>query len=500
MAPPVGGVRSTDPYSYSGVDSSEETTLVQVGETSLAQVAQRLQLDANDLLAANPRIANPNSLTPGQEIRKPGTAKGDLSTKVDTTGSSNDAGSRDLTTNASKQMESSIDSAAMRTLLNAAYAGAVPADSGAPAKAEVKRGPSLEELVSDKKYGPDVKKQMLEGLKTVSENANFKKLDPADQATILKTLAANPPLAQEKVSRTLDLFGSANSLSAADRKLVVDGFNAAHADSTYAANLKQLIDDAKFKSLKGPEKTAVLSQAKNYPDARSVKNIDRTLQKDWFAAQDLSDKQRSLKVIARLSQYPPKGDEKIIKNTLDKFIGDKSDYKLDWKSLHVDSGTTYGEGGAKTLTLNKDLISADNSKMVENDDTNHLTLNTVPHEVNHLLNDDKVEKNFKYFQAEYRAWYVGFKAEHGRAPTNQEAMEQRLLWQLNPDSFYGKQAAEAMKDPTEANKLFEFLGKVTGQKVDASNWQTVIKSDPATWPHHAKQAAAPEPEGNFDNY
>ena len=56
MAPPVGGVRSTDPHSYSGVDSSEETTFVQVGETSLAQVAQRLQLDANDLLAANPQF------------------------------------------------------------------------------------------------------------------------------------------------------------------------------------------------------------------------------------------------------------------------------------------------------------------------------------------------------------------------------------------------------------------------------------------------------------
>jgi hypothetical protein len=469
---------------------------VQMGETSLAQVAQRLNLDAKDLLAANPRITNPDSLTPGQEIRKPGTAQGDLSTKVDT----NDSRSRDLTTVASKQMESSIDSAAMRTLLNSAHAGTMPADSGAPAKAEVKRGPSLEELVKDQKYGPDVKKQVLEGLKTISENTDFKKLDPADQASVLKTLAANPPLTQEKLSRTLDLFGSANSLSAADRKLVVDGFNAAHADPTYAANLKQVIDDPKFKSLRDPEKTAVLSQAKNYPDARSVKNIDRTLQKDWFAAQDLGDKQRSLKIIARLSQYPPKGDEQIIKNTLNKFIGDRSDYKLDWKSLHVDSGTTYGEGGDKTLTLNKDLISADNSKMVENDETNHLTLNTVPHEVNHLLNDDKVEKNFKYFQAEYRAWYVGFKAEHGRAPTNQEAMEQRLLWQLNPDSFYGKQAAEAMKDATEANKLFAFLGKVTGQTVNASNWETVIKSDPATWPHHAKQAAAPEPEGNFDNH
>ena len=118
-------------------------------------------------------------------------------------------------------------------------------------------------------------------------------------------------------------------------------------------------------------------------------------------------------------------------------------------------------------------------------------------EVNHNINGDKVAKTYKYFEAEYRAWYVGFKAENGREPTNQEAMEQRLSWQLNPDSFYGKYAKEALKDPKEAQKFYDMLSTMSGQKVDAKNWETVIKSDASTWPDAAKPA--PVPSGNITN-
>ena len=136
--------------------------------------------------------------------------------------------------------------------------------------------------------------------------------------------------------------------------------------------------------------------------------------------------------------------------------------------------------------------------MVENDDTKHLVLSTTPHEVNHLLNSDKVASTYKYFEAEYRAWYVGFKAQNGREPTNQEAMEQRISWQLNPDSFYGKYAGEALKDPKEAAKFYDLLSNMSGEKVDAGNWKTVIKSDPSTWP--GKGSPAPVPAGNIDNH
>ena len=115
------------------------------------------------------------------------------------------------------------------------------------------------------------------------------------------------------------------------------------------------------------------------------------------------------------------------------------------------------------------------------------------------MNHDKVASTFHYFESEYRAWYVEFKAEHNRVPTSQEAMDQRISWQLNPKSFYGKYAASALKNPQEAQKFYHFLESMTGMKVDAKNWKTVVKSDPATWPNKG-QAAAPVPSGNVDNH
>jgi len=482
------------PADWGGQDADTTTTAVRGGEGTLAQVASRLGVDVSDLQQANPQIANPNKLIPGQEIRIPSLSTGG-SPGGGATNETSDDGAAAAGTDAGKRMESSLGGSVMRALLNFRQ----PGDSGTPGG--IPAGQPAAGPVTAGGPAPADSTGADDKLKALNENGDFKNLSADDQALVKQTLTANPPITDDKIQKTLDLLGSAKGLSAADHKLVMDGFKGAKADPTYSANLKQLLDDPKFKGLGGDEKTAVLSQTKNYPDARSVKNIDRMLQKDWFNAQSLGDKQRSLKVIARLSQYSS-GDQTIYSNTLDKFIGAGSQYKLDWQSMHVDAGTTFGEGDSpnKALILNKDLIAADNDKMVENGNTNHLTLNTVPHEVNHLMNGDKVEENFKYFQAEYRAWYVGFKAENGRAPTNQEAMQQRINWQLDPDSFYGKEAAEAMKKPDEAAKFYEFLGKVTGKTVDASNWHDVVTSNPTTWPDHKSQADAPAPEGNSDNH
>ena len=343
--------------------------------------------------------------------------------------------------------------------------------------------------------------QLAGGLGKMAGSPAFRNSSDAVKDSVVDTISKNPPATDAKVDSTLGLIGSPNftKLADSDKKLITDGLAAAKANPKYADNVKNLVGDPKFQALKPEEKTAVLSQVKNYPDPRSVANIDRMLQKDWFTTQDLADKQRSLKMVGYLSQYD-KGDRKVVDNTLEKFLGAKSDYQLVWKEYKdkAGSGTTYGEGDDKTLWLNKGLMAADNNKMVENDTTNHLVLSTVPHEVNHLLNGDKVASTYKYFEAEYRAWYVGFKAQNGREPTNQEAMEQRLSWQLNPKSFYGKYAGEALKDPKEAAKFYDLLSKMSGQKVDASNWKTVIASDPKTW---AKpNDPAPVPAGNIDNH
>jgi len=488
------GNDSSTPTGWGGQDADAATTAVRSDEGTLSQVALRLGVKLEDLKSANPHIGNPESLTRGMEIRIPPQAAGDQPAATAADGASEgDAASAN-----SKRMESNLDASIMRAMfaLGGSSRGAMPADVGTGG---ITHQAPVADPVRGEGYSSQTKKETLDGLRKVYDSPEFKDLNAADKKYILDTLSTNPPLTQEKINNTLELLGSAQGLSPTDRKLVMTGLRAAHADPAYAANLKKLIEDPKFMGMSDAEKTAVLSQVKNYADARSVANVERMLQKDWFAAQDLGDKQRSLKTIARLSQNRPNTDQKIIDNTLEKFIGAGSDYKLHWKTYPVGDELFYGEGGDKTLHLNKGLVSAGNDKMAENEDTDHLTLNTVSHEVNHLINGDRVADTFHYFEAEYRAWYVGFQAQNGRVPTNQEAIDQRIKLQFNPESFYGKHAAEAMKDPAEAQKFYDFIKSITGKNVDASNWQAVLNSDPVSWPN-LSESPAPVPPGNIDNH
>jgi hypothetical protein len=51
--------------------SHDKTATVRKGETTLAQVAERLNVDPHALIRANPQIGNPRALKAGQEIHLP---------------------------------------------------------------------------------------------------------------------------------------------------------------------------------------------------------------------------------------------------------------------------------------------------------------------------------------------------------------------------------------------------------------------------------------------
>jgi hypothetical protein len=224
------------------------------------------------------------------------------------------------------------------------------------------------------------------------------------------------------------------------------------------------------------------------------------LQKHWFQNQSLDSQQRSLKTIARFS-HNPNGNRQIIDNTLDKLLAPNSPFTLKWEPMENGLNTVYGRGGHNTLFLNENVIKADNDKMEENEKTDRLSLNTVAHEINHLLNHDVPEGNFKYVNAEYRAWYVGFQAQYGRVPTNQEAIEKRLQTQLDLEGGYKDTSKAALDNPAEAQKIFDFLKSITGMNVDANNWHDVVyDSNPdKDWPN-LSVLPAPEPVGNNDNH
>jgi LysM repeat protein len=376
--------------------------------------------------------------------------------------------------------------------------GAFQASHGDPTQVE-----ALSKLVADPKFtnaSTQTKKEWLDKFKDLANSPEVQNLGPEEKSIVTQALTSDPPPSADKIKSTLDVIHSAKDLSPGDRKLFLDGMKAAGGDPAYAANLQKLIEDPKFKSLKPAEKTAVLSQTKNYATPDAVNNIDRLVHKDWFRSESLDDKQRSLKTIGRLSTYVG-GDKQVIGNTLDKLLGQNSPIKVQWRTYPTSAkhGTTFGDMGDNVLSLNQGKIPAGNDKLHEDDDTLELAIGTTNHEVNHYVNHDKVSDTFHYFEAEYRAWFTQFKAEHGRPPTNQEAMDQRISWQLNTDSSYGQYAAAAMKNPKEAQKFYDFLSQMTGMKVDAKNWKAAVKSDPATWPDKG-QSTAPVPSGNLDNH
>jgi hypothetical protein len=136
----------------------------------------------------------------------------------------------------------------------------------------------------------------------------------------------------------------------------------------------------------------------------------------------LDNKQRSLKTIA--DQSPHQGDRTIIDNTLERLLGENSDIKLKWAKLTPDRIHGEATTSTRTLALNPRYVPQGNDRVPDNDEGKHLVLHTVAHEVNHILNNDVPRpSSFQHFEIDYRAWAVGFKAEHGHWPTNKEAME-----------------------------------------------------------------------------
>ena len=160
--------------------------------------------------------------------------------------------------------------------------------------------------------------QLAEGLGKMAGNAGFRNSNDKVKDSVIDTISKNPPATPEKVDGTLNLIGSPGftKLTDANKALITDGLSGAKADPAYAANVQKLVADPKFDALKPEEKTAVLSQVKNYPDAKAVENYQKLIQKDWFKDQDLGDKQRSLKLVGRLSTHTT-GDQTVLQNTLE---------------------------------------------------------------------------------------------------------------------------------------------------------------------------------------
>lgn len=343
---------------------------------------------------------------------------------------------------------------------------------------------------------PAAKAKLIETMKAVQKSPGFSKLDAASQKAVLDGLVANAPVTAAKLQTLNAALGSGElaALSPANRKVFLEALSKGGFNGTFAASLTKLASNASFRALKPDEQTAVLSQAKNYPNTASVGNLEKLVGKKWFGAESLEDKQRSLKTIAFMSAPGP-GDRAILDNTLNKIIGPDAKFELSWKPLTQGRLGNASDDG-KTLELNSNWVNAGDGKEVYD----YLAKSIVPHEVNHLLSEYQPGSSAKFMEAEYRGWYVGFQALHGRPPSRADAANYFTTSYLKgPNTqIYSGYALGVTADKNEAPAFFEMMSKATGIKIEQNNWVDGLPAYAKNNPK-LKNEPAPPPSGNVTN-
>ena len=294
-------------------------------------------------------------------------------------------------------------------------------------------------------------------LATLLRDPSFQALTPAQQTAAITEAA---------LLQTPEF----KALSPADQRLVTEALaNRKPTDTELPASIKSLLESEPFQDstdFGAAERTALLSQVRNYPDSRSVENLEKLLGKDWFRDFDTGDTQRAVKAVAFLSQHDA-GDITIIGNTLDLFLGDNAPYRFDFSETSAYGSVPASPGDL--FRMNPRYIGADNNPVdmspasVRSGELRVIG-HTFVHEVNHMRNWDKsLSLNSSYgFHEEYRAFYVGSQAQHGREPTVADVID-RVAGFVNHDGSYDHLATLLDRKGKDAQEIVAYLNTILGR-------------------------------------
>ena len=165
MAPRVDGPSSSSIQDSANCFDQDSTTTVQLGENNLGQVANRLGVDKDDLLLANPQIKDPSKLMVGQDIHLPTT-----SCKADPADGSQTGGTTDTPKSGSgpRLYGDPVDANAMKDKLDNAQTGNTKGTHTSNPKYADNHLPPDEQAVKDK-GGDKALKAYQEFKKTAAE-------------------------------------------------------------------------------------------------------------------------------------------------------------------------------------------------------------------------------------------------------------------------------------------------------------------------------------------
>lgn len=294
-------------------------------------------------------------------------------------------------------------------------------------------------------------------LRTLVRDPSFQAMTPPQQ---------NAALADVAVQQSPDF----RTLPPRDQRLVTDALAARKpGDTDLPASIQSLISSPQFQDTSGfgpAERTAILSQVRNYPDSRAVENLEKLVGKEWFRDFDLGDSQRAAKTVAFLSQND-QGDQTIISNTLDLFLGADAPYRFDFSETSAFGSVPFSP--QDLFRINPDFIAANNNPVdtsARSSESGELRVigHTFVHEVNHMRNWDRnLSLGTSYgFHEEYRAFYVGAKAQHGRDPTVADVID-RLAVFVTPGGGYAHLAELLAEGGRDARDIAGYLNTALGR-------------------------------------
>src|SRR5690625_3918291 len=309
-----------------------------------------------------------------------------------------------------------------------------------------------------------------EALADSAEGGNFAR----DMLPLIKDLSLKALGEVQKqaavTDATLQQTPEFQALTAGDQRLVLEALsNRKPGDPGLPAAIQSLIQSPQFQDTSGfgaAERTALLSQVRNYPDSRSVENMENLLSKQWFRDFGVGDTQRALKTAAFLAQHDG-GDLEIIQNTLDLFVAPDAPYRFDFSESGAYGSVPFSP--TDLFRINPRFIGADNNPV--NTSANSAEFgelrvigHTFVHEVNHMQNWDRnLSLNSSYgFHEEYRAFWVGVKAQHGHEPSVADVIDRVAVF-VNPGGGYAHLAELLAAGGQDAREIAGYLNTILGQ-------------------------------------
>lgn len=312
-------------------------------------------------------------------------------------------------------------------------------------------------LVNDAARGGEADESVLADLHALLRDPSFQLLDPAQLGATLADVA-------------LQQSPEFQALPAGDQRLIVEALAAREpGDTGLPAAIRSLISSPQFQSgtdFTAAERTAILSQVRNYPDTRVVENLEALVGKQWFRDFGLGDTQRAAKTVAFLSQHDA-GDQEIIANTLALFLAPDAPYRFDFSEDGAYGSVPFSP--QDLFRINPHYISANNNPVdtsARSVEAGELRVigHTFVHEVNHMQNWDRsLSLNSSYgFHEEYRAYWVGVKAQHGGEPSVADVIDRVAVF-VNRGPGYSHLAELLAAGGRDAHEIAGYLNTILGR-------------------------------------